>query len=183
MGIKASVFIATSLDGYIARKDGSLDWLDRANATTPKGEDYGYQEFVDSVDVLVMGRNTHEKVLTFNEWPYGEKQVIVLSSRTVNIPAGLAKTVSFSSETPGDLMKRLSSQGATHLYIDGGVTIQRFFAAGLIDELTITLIPVLLGEGRPLFGPIEKDIHLDHITTRAYDNGFVQVKYRVIKDA
>ncbi len=183
MGIKASIFIATSLDGFIARKDGSIDWLEMANATTPKGEDYGYREFEGSVDILVMGRSSYEKVLTFNEWPYGDKPVIVLSSRTVDIPASLAKTVSSSSETPGNLMKRLSSQGARHVYIDGGVTIQRFISAGLIDELTITLIPVLLGEGRPLFGPLKEDIRLAHIATRAYDNGFVQVKYSVIKDA
>lgn len=183
MDIKASVFVATSLDGFIARKDGSLDWLERADAATLKGEDYGYQAFTDSIDVLIMGRNSYEKVLTFSEWPYGKKPVIVLSSRTVTIPAGLVKTVSSSSETPRDLIKRLSSQGVKHVYVDGGVTIQRFLTAGLIDELTITLIPVLLGEGRPLFGPLTKDIHLVHVATRAYDKGFVQVKYSVIKDA
>lgn len=182
MDIKASVFIATSLDGFIARKDGNIDWLVSANTTTPKGEDYGYQEFADSVDVIIMGRNSFEKVLTYKEWPYGKKRVIVLSSRDVDIPAGLAKTVSSSSEIPNDMIKRLSSQGAKHLYIDGGVTIQRFLAAGLIDELTITLIPVLLGEGRPLFSPLTKDIPLAHIATRTYDNGFVQIKYRVIKN-
>ncbi|HWR73174.1 MAG TPA: dihydrofolate reductase family protein [Nitrospirota bacterium] len=183
MIIKASVFIATSLDGFIARKDGSIDWLEMANAATPKGENYGYQEFADSINVIVMGRYSYEKALTFSEWPYGEKPVIVLSSRTVAIPAVLNKTVSSSSEPPEDLMKRLSSQGIKHVYIDGGVTIQGFLAAGLIDELTITLIPVLLGEGRPLFGPLTKDIRLTHIATKAYENGFVQVKYRVGKDA
>lgn len=183
MNIKASVFLATSLDGFIARKDGGLDWLDRANAATPKGEDYGYHEFSDSIDVIVMGRYSYEKVLTFNAWPYGEKPVIVLSSRAVDISPDLAKTVSYSSETPGELMNRLSSHGIKHVYIDGGLTIQRFLAARLIDDLTITLVPVLLGEGKPLFGPLAKDIRLAHIATRSYTNGFVQIKYRVIKDA
>jgi dihydrofolate reductase len=179
MSIKASVFIAMSLDGFIARKDGSLDWLDSATATAPKGEDCGYQVFMDTVDVLVMGRNTYEKVLTFCEWPYKEKAVVVMSSQKIEIPARLQKTVSSSSEQPTDLCERLSAEGAKHLYIDGGVTIQRFLKAGLIDDITITLIPVILGEGIPLFGPINKELSLTHVGTQSFDFGCVQVKYSV----
>lgn len=177
MTAKASVFIATSLDGFIARKDGELDWLDRANAAVPEGEDCGYTAFMDSVDVLVMGRKSYEKVLTFGEWSYGDKPVVVLSSNPIDIPTHLANTVTHSSETPAELHTRLADQGAKRLYIDGGITIRRFLAAGLIDDLTITLIPVLLGEGLPLFGWLEKDVELTHVETKAFDCGFVQIRY------
>lgn len=181
MSIKVSVFVATSLDGFIARKDGSIDWLTAANASVPDGEDFGYRDLIKTVDVVVMGRNTFEQVLTFGEWPYGEKRVVVLSSRSVGIPDGLTGTVSSSSEAPATLIGRLSRQGAKHLYVDGGITIQRFLAAGLVDELTITLIPVLLGEGRPLFGPTGRDVALVLAGTRAFECGFVQLRYRVGK--
>jgi len=182
MSCKTSVFIATSLDGFIARKDGSIDWLHSANARVPSDEDCGYNAFIDSVDVLVIGRNTYELSLTFPQWPYGSKRVVVLSSRSVRIPSEVSEIVSASSEAPADLVRRLSSQAATHLYIDGGVTIQRFLEAGLIDELTITVIPVLLGEGRSLFGPLGGDIRLTHVSTKAYEFGYVQNRYRVTKD-
>jgi dihydrofolate reductase len=178
MGMKTSVFVATSLDGFIARKDGGLDWLGDAGES---GEDYGFKAFMDSVDVLVMGRNTYEKVMTFGDWPYGEKPVVVLSSRTVEIPAAPQATVSYSSETPRELVERLSTKGASHLYVDGGITIQRFLDAGLIDELTITRIPVLLGEGIPLFGRLAKDLSLYHLQTRVFSNGYVQSTYGVRK--
>jgi dihydrofolate reductase len=179
--MKSSVYIATSLDGFISRSDGSIDWLDEANKLVPEGEDCGFLEFINSVDFLVMGRNSYEKVLSFGEWPYEDKKVVVLSSREVKIQEELKGTVSSSSETPSQLVKRLSDEGAKHLYIDGGITIQRFLAEGLIDELTITIIPILLGEGRRLFGPTVKDIHLIHLRTKPYDFGFVQIKYQVKK--
>ena len=182
MTAKASVFIATSLDGFIARPDGSIDWLNEANKVVPDGEDCGYGKFMESVDVLVMGRNTFELVLTFAAWPYGNKRVVVLSSRPLIIPAGLPDTVSASSESPDVLVERLSAEGARRLYVDGGMTIQRFLAAGLIDDITITLIPVLLGQGRRLFGTVEKDIPLVHAATRTFDFGFVQITYRVAHD-
>ncbi|MBO9539463.1 dihydrofolate reductase [bacterium] len=181
MRSKTSVFIATSLDGFIARKDGSIDWLEVANTWVPEGEDCGYHAFFSTVDVLVMGRASFETVVGFETWPYGDKRVVVLSRREMAIPAALARTVTASSEAPRDLVNRLTAEGAKHLYIDGGITIQRFFAEDLIDELTITTIPVLLGEGRPLFGPLEKDIALTHVATKAYDFGFVQAVYRVAR--
>ena len=124
MPAKCSVFIATSLDGYISRDDGSIDWLMKANTLAPSGEDGGYKLFISTVDGLVMGRKSYEKVLSFNEWPYGDLPVVVMSSETVLIPERLQTCVSVSSETPIDLVQRLSKQGAKHLYIDGGVTIQ-----------------------------------------------------------
>lgn len=183
MSARASVFIATSLDGFIARPDGSIDWLNKANAVVPSGEDCGYNEFIKSVDVLVMGRNTFGTVLAFDAWPYGDKRVVVLSSRPLDIPAALSSTVSASSEPPDMLVERLSAEGARRLYVDGGITIQRFLAAGFIDDITITLIPVLLGRGRPLFGPIANDITLAHVATKTFEFGFVQVQYRVVRDA
>lgn len=176
--MKISVFIATSLDGFIAREDDSLDWLDAANATVPKGEDCGFKRFFDSVDVLVMGRKSFEKVLTFGTWFYGEKNVIVLSSRPLQIPEHL-KNVSHASLTPEALVKEISSKGMRHIYVDGGETIRRFLRAGLVHEMTITTIPVLLGSGKPLFGELEKDIQLELIASKAYDFGFVSNTYRV----
>lgn len=180
MRATASVFVATSLDGYIARPDGSIDWLDEANTVVPESEDCGYGEFIRSVDVLVMGRNTFEAALAFDDWPYEGTRVVVLSSRPLTIPASLP-TVSASSEAPEALVNRLSAEGAHRLYVDGGITIQRFLAAGLIDDITITLIPVLIGDGRPLFGALAKDVKLAHVATRTFDFGFVQVKYRVVR--
>ncbi|MCU7810524.1 MAG: dihydrofolate reductase family protein [Candidatus Thiodiazotropha sp. (ex Notomyrtea botanica)] len=177
--MKASVYIAMSLDGFIARKDGALDWLDEANATVPKSEDCGYQAFMESIDTLIVGRKTYEKVLSFGQWPYENKPVIVLSSHSIVFPPNLPNTVSHSSESPKDLLERLSKAGVTHVYIDGGNTIQRFLSVGLIDEITITVIPVIIGEGIPLFGPLEKYIHLAHIRTHVFDFGFVQTTYSV----
>lgn len=183
MSLKSSVFIATSLDGFIARTGGELDWLDAANATVPKGEDCGYHALMESIDALVMGRKTYEKVLSFGQWPYGSTPVIALSKNKIKIPDQLAQTVSHSSESPKELCERLSNEGAKRLYIDGGITIQRFLTERLIDDLTITIIPIILGSGTPLFGDLEKDISLTHIATKTYNFGFVQLTYGVVKDA
>ena len=178
------MFIAVSLDGFIAREDGSLDWLEGAEPDTsgtakPSGEDYGYQAFMGSVDVLVMGRHTYEKVCSFGEWPYEDMQVVVLSSRPVEIPDGLGK-VAWSNSPPSALVQELATKGAKHLYVDGGNTIQRFLAEGLIQQLVITRVPVLLGSGIALFGSIiQNDIHLVHATTQVFKNGFVQSTYLV----
>lgn len=181
MSLITSVFIATSLDGFIAREDGSLDWLDAANETVPEGEDCGYVSFMNSVDALVMGRNTYEKVLSFGLWPYENKPVIVLSSRNLEIPENLKTTVEHSSESPEILCDRLSKKGFNRLYIDGGITIQRFLNYGLINDLTITVIPVIIGTGKSLFGKFENDIKLKHTLTKAYDFGFLQSTYQVVK--
>ncbi len=179
MSIKCSVFIATSLDGFIARPNGDLDWL-TGGSGAEESEDYGYKEFIDSVDTLVMGRNTYELALTFGEWPYSNKQVVVLSSGSPTIPTHLAKSVAVVAQPPTALVQQLAAKGARHLYIDGGKTIQGFLRAGLIDEMTITTIPILIGEGIPLFGALERDVKLQHLATRAYASGFVQSKYSVV---
>ncbi|WP_448574082.1 dihydrofolate reductase family protein [Trichothermofontia sp.] len=180
MPIKCSVFIATSLDGFIARPDGRIDWLDAANAKVPPGEDFGYGAFVATVDAIVMGRQTFESVQAFEPWPYGSLPVIVLSRRQRTLPPGLPATVTWTDTSPIELMVQLAEQGYQHLYIDGGVTIQRFLVANLIADLIITQIPVLLGVGRPLFGPLPQDLSLELIATRGYACGFVQSHYRVL---
>ena len=177
--MKVSVYIATSLDGFIARTDGSLDWLDKANATIPNDEGCGFQSFIDTVDVLVVGRKTYEKVLSFGVWRYGSTRVIVLSSRPIEFPPEVPDTVANSSEHPRALYDRLSSEGVKHLYLDGGQTIRGFLSEGLVDEITITLVSVLIGEGRPLFGPLKSDVSLELIESRSFDFGFVQSIYSV----
>jgi dihydrofolate reductase len=176
--IKSSVFIATSLDGFIARKDGSIDWLDAANASVPPGTDLGYESFITGVDALVMGRKTFETALSFPQWPYGSKPVIVISHTFAGLPDGVPATVSLTTETPETLVRRLESEDHRRLYVDGGRTIQSFLRAGLIDEMTITIIPVLLGEGIPLFGQLSEDLHFTLVSSRSYDFGFVQNTYR-----
>jgi dihydrofolate reductase len=183
LSLIASVFIATSLDGFIARDDGSLDWLDAANASVPEGEDFGYAAFINSIDALIMGRNTYEKVLSFGQWSYENKRVIVLSSRALEIPEHLSATVEHSSESPEKLHERLSNKGLSRVYVDGGITIQRFLAAGLINDLTITTIPVVIGKGKSLFGGLDRDIALKHIATKSYEFGFVQSTYQIEKNA
>ena len=178
---KCSVFIATSLDGFISRTDGSIDWLNRANAVVPSGEDAGFAQFMSGVDALVMGRNTFEQVLTFGEWPYQSTPLVVLSRHLRALPANAPATVSLSSESPQQLVERLSAKGLNHLYVDGGLTIQSFLAANLIDEMTITVIPILLGSGKSLFGALDSDIDLELVSSKAFDFGFVQNKYRVIR--
>lgn len=179
--MKISVYIATSLDGFIARENGKLDWLPGSDGESDtSGEDYGYHEFMDSVDVLVMGRNTFETVLSFGiEWPYSEKRVIVLSSQPLQIPNDLPATVESSSCAPAELIQKLSEEGFQRAYIDGGKTIQSFLNAGLIQDMIITRIPILIGSGIPLFGPIDKDRKLRHVDTRTFENGFVQSKYEL----
>jgi dihydrofolate reductase len=179
MAIKCSVFIATSLDGYIARKDGAIDWL-VGSGGGEGGEDFGYGEFISGIDTLVMGRNTYELALSFRQWPYAGKKVVVVSRRSPIIPERLADNVSLTSLAPPDLLLQLWEQGARHVYVDGGRTIQGFLSVGLIHEMTITRIPLLIGEGIPLFDNMGHDIKLQHIATKTYGNGFVQSRYRVM---
>jgi dihydrofolate reductase len=170
--MQASVFIATSLDGFIARLDGGLDWLPPGG-----GEEHGYTEFMRTVDAIVIGRKTFETVLAFAEWPYGTTPVVVLSSRPEALVAPDGAVCDMMTGTPDEIVTRLAERGMTHLYVDGGVTIQRFLEAGLIQRMVITRIPVLLGSGIPLFGPVSRDIWLEHVATRTYQSGMVQSEY------
>lgn len=181
--MKASVYIATSLDGFIARENGDLDWLPGNEGcdieVDPSDGDMGYQAFMDSVDVLVMGRGSFEKVLSFGAWPYGNKRVVVLSRQLTQLPDGLPEAVQLMNGSPTEVVSKLAASGAHNLYIDGGKVIQSFLNAGLIQELIITQIPVLIGSGIPLFGPVNEDVKLKHVETRVFKSGFLQSKYAV----
>jgi dihydrofolate reductase len=170
-----SVFVGTSVDGFIARLNDDLDFLPEGG-----GEPHGYKEFVASVDALVIGRKTFEKVLTFENWPYGDKRVVVLSNRPVDLSAAVGGVVEQMSGSPAEIVSQLAASGARHLYVDGGLTIQGFMRAGLIQRLVITRVPVLIGEGIPLFGSLPRDVLLRHIATRHYPSGLVQSEYEVV---
>lgn len=172
------VFIATSLDGFIARPDGDIAWL--VDRPVPEGEDFGYARFMDGVGAIVMGRRSYDKVLTFREWPY-PVPVVVLSRHpdTVAIPPHLSGRVRASAMPPRALMAELGGQGVSRVYVDGGQVIRAFLAEGLIARLIVTLIPVLLGEGRPLWGHGSGDISLNLVAARHWPNGFAQVEYRL----
>ena len=143
------------------------------------GEPHGYTEFMASVDALVIGRKTFEKVLTFETWPYGDKRVVVLSSRPVDVSAALGGVVEQMGGAPAEIVSRLAATGAHHLYVDGGITLQGFLRAGLIQRLIITRVPVLIGEGIPLFGALPRDVRLRHVATRHYPSGLVQSEYLI----
>jgi dihydrofolate reductase len=168
-----SVFVGASVDGFIARPNGELDWLPEGG-----GEPHGYNEFFASVDALVIGRKTFETVLAFDAWPYGDKRVVVLSGKPVDLSVA-GGVVEQMAGDPADIVAKLAASGAHHLYIDGGITIQRFLRAGLVDRLIITRVPVLIGEGVPLFGSLAKDVRLTHVATRDFPSGLVQSEYRI----
>jgi dihydrofolate reductase len=170
----ASVFVGTSLDGFIARLNDDLDFLPPGG-----GEPHGYNEFMASVDAIVIGRKTFEKVLTLGPWPYTDKRVVVLSSRRLDLSPAVGGLVEQMAGLPTEIVSQLAASGAHHLYIDGGITIQRFLCAGLIQRLIITRVPVLIGEGVPLFGTLPRDIRLHHVATRHYPSGLVQSEYLV----
>jgi dihydrofolate reductase len=161
------------VDGFIARPDGALDWL------PTDAEAHGYDEFIASVDTIVIGRHTFETVLGFEAWPYGAKRVVVLSSRPVDLSVAVARggTVEQTGGAVAEIAERLAAGGAQHLYVDGGITVQRFLRANLVDRLVITRVPVLIGQGIPLFGSLPHDVRLRHVGTRSFPSGLVQSEY------
>ena len=171
--MKTSVFVGTSLDGFIARVGGELDFLEHGG-----GEPHGYEEFIATVDALVIGRKTFETVLAFDAWPYGEKAVFVLSTRPL-APTPPGAVVERMSGEPAEIVSQLEARGFRHAYVDGGITVQRFLRAGLIHRLVVTRVPVLIGEGTPLFGALDRDVLLTHVGTRQYASGLVQSEYVV----
>jgi dihydrofolate reductase len=179
-GPQCAVFVGVSLDGFIARSNGDLDWLmgDGGGDTA----EYGYNEFIAGIDAIVMGRKTFEKVLTFDEWYYGNKRVIVLSRQSIDLSVTQARggVVEQMAGSPAEIVSKLAALGAIRLYVDGGVTIQEFLRAGLINRLIISRLPVLIGEGIPLFGSLPCDIRLSHIATRTYSGGMVQSEYHIV---
>lgn len=168
---RTRVFIATSLDGYIARPDGDIEWLTRRGA---EAGDTGYESFMADTDTLVMGRNTYEKALTFGFWPYEGRSVAVLSTRPATEDPNVTVYPSLR-----ELIQGLTAAGARSVYVDGGKVIQSFLREGLLDELTITTAPLLLGEGIPLFGALARDIDLTLRETKTLGAGFFQATYTV----
>lgn len=172
--MKLSVFCGVSVDGFLARTNHALDFLESGEQ-----EPHGFEEFYASVDVVVIGRKTFEVVLTFDKWFYDKKPVVVLSSHPLDLSSVKGGVVDHMSGEPAEIAAQLQARGFQHAYIDGGITIQRFLAAGLIDRLVITRVPILIGTGIPVFGPVPRDIGLRHIATRCYRGGLVQSEYEV----
>ena len=172
--MKISVFVGTSVDGFIARPDGALDFLPPGG-----GEPHGYDEFIATVDTIVIGRKTFETVLGFEGWPYGRKRVVVLSSRPLDLTVVKDGVIEQMGGTPAEIVAKLAATGARHLYVDGGITVQGFLRAGLVTRLVVTRVPVLIGEGIPLFGSLPHDVRLRHVSTRSYASGLVQSEYEV----
>ena len=169
------VYIATSLDGYIADTDGNLDWLN--SVPNPDNSDYGFSDLMDRIDALVMGRNTFETVLEFGgDWPYA-KPVFVLSTTLKAIPDVLRGKVEIIAGSPASVLTRLRDRGLTRLYVDGGKTIQSFLRQDLIDELIITRIPILLGSGTPLFGALPSHLQFEHVGTEVLNGNLVKSHY------
>jgi dihydrofolate reductase len=173
--VKVSVFVGTSVDGFIARLNGEFDFLPSGG-----GEPHGYNEFITSVDTIVIGRKTFESVLGLAQWPYGKKRVAILSSRALDLSTVRDGVVEQMSGPPAEILSRLSAHGSKHIYVDGGITLQGFLRAGLVQHLTITRVPVLIGEGIPLFSTLPHDIKLRHIATQSYPSGLVKSEYAVI---
>ena len=172
--MKVSVFCGTSVDGFLARTNDTFDFLE-----TPGTVPHGFTEFLSTVDVVVIGRRTFEVVRDLGHFGlYGKKQVVVLSSKPLDLSSIKAKIEQMSG-TPQDIVIQLEKRGFTHAYVDGGITIQQFLRSGLIDRITVTRVPVLIGEGIPLFAAVPHDIHLRHLSTRSYNGGLVQSKYEV----
>lgn len=168
------VYIAESLDGYIAKKDGDINWLNEI--PNPDKSDFGFAEFMEEIDAVVMGRKTFEKVLSFGEWPY-TKPVFVLSNSKTKIPDELVDKCEFVKGELKEIVKNLNEHNLKHLYIDGGLTIQGFLNEDLIDEMIITRIPILLGEGINLFGELKKEMKFKHSYTKIYNDNLVKTSY------
>jgi len=177
---ECAVFVGVSLDGFIARPNGDLDWL--MGEGGGDSAEYGYNEFIAAIDAIVMGRRTFEKVLTLDKWYYGDKRVIVMSHQPIDVSVAQARegVVEQMAGAPSEIVSKLAASGASRLYIDGGITIQQFLRAGLIHRLIISRLPVLIGQGIPLFGSLSRDVLLRHIKTKTYPGGMVQSEYHVV---
>lgn len=176
--MKTTAYIGTSLDGFIARKNGEIDWLIQFDS---EEINQSYTEFSSGIDAIVMGRSTFEKVLTFPSWFYQQK-VFVLSSQIKQVPDDLKEKVTILSMQPKEVLDYLSGEGYSNIYVDGGKVIQSFLKENLLDDLIITRVPVLIGNGIPLFGELNQDIAFKHIKTDLFSNGLVKSHYKRIQE-
>ncbi len=182
--MKASAYLAVSLDNFIAREDGRLDWLKGeagTDITLSAGEDFGFTGFINSVDTVLMGRQTFDFICNSASWPYQGKRVVVLSHSLSKVPAGYEDRVELQCGPAAEIWENLVRSGVAHVYIDGGLTLQSFLKHELISELTLTRAPVLIGSGVPLFGSLQRDLQFRHLETTTYGNGFVQSRYRLTR--
>jgi dihydrofolate reductase len=168
------VYIACSLDGFIARKDGSIDWL--METPNPENSDYGFSAFMDRIDGIIMGRSTFETVLSFEQWPY-TKPVYVLSHTLKEVPPRLRDKAEVVQGDLQDIIASLNSKGIKHLYIDGGKTVQSFLKLDMIDELIITRIPIILGSGIPLFADMDREVKFELTQTEILNKDLVKSTY------
>ena len=173
---KVRVYIAASLDGYIAHSGGDIDWLD---SVARPDEDYGYAAFIETIDTVIMGRKTYEKVLSFGgEFPHADRDCYVLS-RTERPSEG---QIHFYSGSPDNLLGQIRSRPGKDIFIDGGSeAIDLFREKGLIDSYTVSIIPILLGEGIPLFKESKKEHPLKLVEATTFDSGLVQLNYEPAK--
>jgi dihydrofolate reductase len=178
---RCSVFCGMSLDGFIARADGNLDFLDAPGNDGASNSDDSYDRFIADIDTLVWGRKTFEKIMSFDKWYHGEKRVIILSSQPIDLKPARDRggNVGQMSGSPLEIVTKLGQSGSRHIYVDGGVTVQAFLKAGLVSRMIISQLPVLIGQGLPLFGPLEKDIRLKLTSSKAFPGGMVQMEYQV----
>lgn len=172
---KISIYIAMSIDGYIARKNGGLNWLEYGHTGD---EDYGFKTFIKNIDVLVLGKNTYEVVSKFDKWPYEGKRVIVLSKTLKEV----RKEAELFCGQLTDLVSILYSDNSKHIWVDGGITVSKFLEAGLVDEITVSIIAIVLGSGIPLFNPMDNEHKCRLLSTQSYPSGLVQLKYEVVND-
>ena len=172
--MKTTIYVGTSLDGFIARKNGDIDWLVKYQN---KEVHESYNEFINRIDAMVIGRGTYEKVLSFPEWPY-KKKVFVLSTSLKQISGILNEKATLVAMKPAELLNYLSDKGFSNIYIDGGKVIQSFLREDLVDELIITKVPELIGTGIPLFGYLDNDLRFEHIKTNIYSDGLVKSQYK-----
>jgi len=167
---KISIYIACSIDGYIARTDGNIDWLNYGHSGD---EDYGFYSFLDSIDATIMGRGTYEVASTVEDWPYKGKRVIVLSNTLTSVRSDAEL---FSGELT-DLVTKLHDEKIQHIWVDGGKTVSQFLEKGLVDEMTLSIIAMILGDGIPLFSKINREYPCKLISTKPCPSGLVQLKY------
>lgn len=169
------VFIATSIDGFIADKDGGIDWLN--SVPNPNNDDMGYVNLINRIDAIVMGRTTFEMVCSFDiDWPY-TKPVFVLSTTLQSVPDKYKEHVQIVNGTLVEILEQINAKGFLKLYIDGGRTIQSFLKEDLIDELILTKIPVMLGGGIPLFAEMPKPLSLEYIKSEVFLDAITQDTY------
>lgn len=173
--MRVSVFCGTSVDGFLARPDDTFDFLKAG-----EGVPHGFPEFLNSVDLVMMGRRTFEVVRDLGHFElYGKKPLVVLSSGRLDL-SSIQIQVEQMSGTPQEIVAQLETRGFKHVYLDGGITIQQFLRAGLVNRITVTRVPVLIGQGIPLFGSLTRDIHLRHVITQSFEGGMVQSEYEIL---